>query len=323
MVIKQLQIVTGAAGFIGSQLVDALLDRGSDVIGIDNLHRGRLSHLESARRSEKFRFLKLDAHDYDACVAALEPLGTEDSDCTVFHMAANSDIQAGVEDPDIDLRDTYLTTHVTLKWMRKLNLRKLAFASSSAIYGQHEKVLSEDSGPTLPISNYGAMKLASEGMISSAVEAFLERAWVFRFPNVVGPRATHGVIYDLCLGLMEHPGELEVLGDGTQQKPYLHVTELIDAMIFIWSNAKERLNYHHIGAEGSGSRVQFIAQSIVEEISPNATIRFLGGKKGWVGDVPRFEYSTEKLERLGWRPRLSSDEAVERAVSEIADELDA
>ena len=214
-----------------------------------------------------------------------------------------------------------MTTHTTLKWMRELNLRKLAFASSSAIYGDHAETLLEDTGPAFPISNYGAMKLASEAMISSAVESFLQQAWIYRFPNVIGPRSTHGVIFDLVHKLRENPEELEVLGDGSQQKPYLHVSELIDAILFIWSNATERLNYHHVAAQGPGSEVSFIAETVVGAASPTASIRYLGGKKGWVGDVPRFEYSVEKLKLLGWQPRLSSDAAVKRAVAEIVTEL--
>jgi len=157
-------------------------------------------------------------------------------------MVANSDIGAGVADPNVDLKDTFLSTFNVLVAMREAHIRKIAFASTSAVYGVHEETLEENIGPLFPISNYGAMKLASEALISAAVESYLERAWIFRFPNVIGPRATHGIIFDLLTKLSRQPADLEVLGDGTQQKPYLHVSELIEAMLWICEHAKDPLN---------------------------------------------------------------------------------
>jgi UDP-glucose 4-epimerase len=165
------------------------------------------------------------------------------------------------------------------------------------------------------------MKLASEASISAAVESYLEQAWIFRFPNVVGSRATHGIIYDLLGKLATDPPALEVLGDGTQQKPYLHVSELIDAMCFIVQHASERLNYFHIGAEDEGATVEYIAETVLRHAAPQKTIRYTGGNRGWVGDVPRFRYSIEKLATLGWKPQLCSREAVNRAVGELYAEV--
>ena len=159
------------------------------------------------------------------------------------------------------------------------------------------------------------MKLASEAAISAALERFLRRAWIFRFPNVVGSRATHGAIYDFLRKLRANPSELEVLGDGTQEKPYLHVSELIDAMSFIVLNAKDRLNYFNIAPETS-TTVRHIAQATVAASAPQASIRYTGGTKGWIGDVAKFRYATDKLRRLGWAPRLDSDAAVELAIRE-------
>lgn len=235
-------------------------------------------------------------------------------------MAANSDIGAGIADPRIDLRDTFLTTFQTLLVMRELKIPRLAFASSSAIYGPNAAVIHETIGPAFPISNYGAMKLASEGLISAALESFLERAWIFRFPNVIGSRATHGVIYDLLHKLRKSPAVLEVLGDGSQQKPYLHVSELIEAMIFIVHRSPDRLNFYNIGAEDEGATVRFIAAAVIAAASPGASIQYTGSNKGWVGDVPWYRYSTDKLRALGWRPSFSSAQAVERAVREIHEE---
>jgi UDP-glucose 4-epimerase len=180
--------------------------------------------------------------------------------------------------------------------------------------------LVEDVGPLFPISNYGAMKLASEGCISAALEAYLQKAWIFRFPNVVGSRSTHGVIYDFVQKLKANPNELEVLGDGLQEKPYFHVSDLIDAMLLIVERASEKLNYFNIGTADTATTVRYIAERVVNRMSPGAGIRYTGGSKGWVGDVPKFNYSIEKLKRLGWAPRLSSNAAVDRAVEEVVAE---
>jgi UDP-glucose 4-epimerase len=164
------------------------------------------------------------------------------------------------------------------------------------------------------------MKLASEGAISAALETHLDRAWVFRFPNVVGPRATHGVVHDLVARLRAHPEGLDVLGDGRQEKPYLHVSELVEAMVFAVGRSAARLNCYNIGPAGGGTTVAQIAAWVVAALAPGAAIRYTGGTQGWPGDVPKFRYSTERLAALGWRPRLGSDEAVRRAVGEVVRE---
>jgi UDP-glucose 4-epimerase len=313
-------LVTGAAGFIGSHLTDRLLALGQRVIGLDNLRLGKRSNLRQAFQSHDFTFLEADANDYPANLRRLGELLPAPAIATVWHLAANSDIRAGAEDPDVDLRHTFLSTFNVLKLMRALGLRRLAFSSSSAIYGPHDNLLSEDSGPLQPVSNYGAMKLASEGIISAALETFLERAWIFRFPNVVGSRATHGVIYDLLAKLAANRAELEVLGDGLQQKPYLHVGELVDAMVFIHERAAAALNCYNISPEDSATAVQYIAEAVVRAVAPQAAIRYTGGQKGWPGDVPRFNYSIGKLLRLGWSPKLTSNQAVDLAIRELAPE---
>jgi UDP-glucose 4-epimerase len=310
-------LVTGAAGFIGSHLSDRLLREGCSVIGIDNLSRGTRTNFHAASQHSAFRFLESDMSD----IAGLRRIASTFEIDMVWHMVANSDISAGVADPDIDLRDSFLTTFNLLKVMRESGIKKLAFASTSAVYGLHEGVLKEDTGPLFPISNYGAMKLASEAAISAAVESFLECAWIFRFPNVVGSRATHGIIFDLLTKLKSQPRFLEVLGDGTQQKPYLHVSELIDAMLFVYNNATEPLNWFNIGPEDKGATVLDIAREIVRVAAPSTPVRFTGGSRGWVGDVSRFCYSIEKIKSLGWSPRFGSFEAVARAVAEVHGEL--
>jgi UDP-glucose 4-epimerase len=310
-------LITGAAGFIGSHLVDRMIEKGHRVIGIDNFVRGRIDNLSAAFASGRFTLIRADLADRDATEQALrDALSNVQMEC-VWHLAANSDIPAGIDDPTVDLRATFLTTFNLLALMRRYAIPAIAFASSSAVYGVHNEPINEETGPLMPISNYGAMKLASEGAISASVESFLRRAVIFRFPNVVGGRTTHGVIYDLLNKLSLCPNELEVLGDGRQQKPYLHVSELLDAMFWIWDNAAGRLAVYNIGNEDTGATVAAIAEAVIRSAQPTARVRFTGGDRGWVGDVPRVRYSTEKLRSLGWRAKLSSMAAIELACREM------
>lgn len=309
-------LVTGAAGFIGSHLVDRLLTQGYRVLGVDNMVLGKRANLADALNSSSFVFKELDINDLDSFRAFISSQAQAGRIETVWHMAANSDIQAGGANPDIDLQRTFLTTYNTLKMMQEFGIPQIAFASTSAIYGELQGALTETAGPLHPISNYGAMKLASEGIITAALERFLKRAWIFRFPNVVGGRATHGAIYDFLQKLKKNPAELEVLGDGSQEKPYLHVGELVDAMLFIFQKGQNRLNVFNISPENSATTVRYIAETTVRLASPAAKIRYTGGSKGWIGDVSKFQYSIEKIKSAGWKPRLTSNEAVELAIKE-------
>ncbi len=309
----EVALVLGGAGFIGSHLVDRLLSEGLAVVCIDNLSRGTRENLSEAQQDRNFHLVQADICDLEA----LRRAASRFSISTVWHMAANSDIAAGIADPNVDIKDTLQTTFNALILMREQKIPRLAFASSSAVYGVHKETLTENTGPLFPISNYGAMKLASEALISAAVESFLERAWIFRFPNVIGPRATHGIIFDLFKKLRKDRRELEVLGDGTQQKPYLHVSELLDAMSLICKRASDRLNWYNIGPPDEGATVRDIAEAVLRQAAPSTPIHWTGGNRGWVGDVPKFRYSIEKIRELGWSPKLSSGQAVERAVGEI------
>jgi UDP-glucose 4-epimerase len=312
-------LVTGAAGFVGCNLVDALLKTGNRVVGVDNLSRGRLAYLAPFQGRSDFAFEKVDIADDKAFAAVMDRFHAADPITEVWHMAANSDIPAGVADARVDLRDTYMTTFNILQEMKRLKIPLLAFASSSAIYGDLEgKTLVENIGPLFPISNYGAMKLASEVSISAAVEGHLERAYLFRFPNVIGTPATHGVVYDFIDRLRRDPSKLDVLGDGTQQKSYLHVEDLVDAMLFIRKNAKDKLNVFNVGTDDEGVTVRFIAEETVAVAAPGAKLVYGTGNKGWVGDVPRFRYSIDKLRKLGWSPREGSAGTMQRAIRQIA-----
>jgi UDP-glucose 4-epimerase len=317
---KRVVLVTGAAGFIGSQLTDTLLESGCAVIGVDDFSRGVEQNLVIARQHPDFEFHLIDLSDETEVLQKLTPQLQERSISEVWHMAANSDIPAGVRDPRVDHRNTFLTTFYTLLLMKELEIPVIAFASTSAVYGEYPGLLTESIGPLLPISNYGAMKLAAEGLISAAVEAYLQQAFIFRFPNVIGPRLTHGIIYDLLNKLKQTPDTLDVLGDGTQQKPYLHVQDLIQAMLFIRKTANGKINLFNIGPEDEGTTVAEIAQAVAATAKSEVAVRYAGGDRGWVGDVPRFQYSVQKLADLGWRSFSSSAQAVRRTIAEVTRE---
>lgn len=311
-------LITGAAGFIGSNLAKALVEDNKSVIGIDNLLRGSLSNLNSILDNTNFKFINEDINNYESFKDKVKNIHMHDPLTEVWHLAANSDIPAGIEDANVDLTYTFMTTFNTLKLMKDLKVSVIAFASSSAVYGDHGKnKLFEDMGPLFPISNYGAMKLASEAAISAAVESDIEKAFIYRFPNVIGTPATHGVILDFIKKLKNTPDYLDVLGNGTQQKAYLYVDELIDAMLLIRHKSNEKINYFNIGANDAGVTVRFIAEQVVKAVSPDAKINFGDENRGWIGDVPQFSYSIDKLLSLGWRPKLSSSESIIKAIKQI------
>ena len=306
--------MTGAAGFIGSHLIDRLLTAGHRVFGVDNFVRGNKENLRAARQHTGFAFLELDISDTAAFVAALNEVGGMID--VIWHLAANSDISAGGADAAIDLRDTFMTTYSVAQVCREYGVRKLAFSSTSAVYGDHGSIaVHEDIGPLFPISNYGAMKLASEACLTALSEAALDNLWLFRFPNVIGGRATHGVIYDFLDKLEKTPHELRVLGNGTQCKPYLYVDDLLDAILLIVERARDRINCFNIGPEDEGVLVRDIAEIVVDKACRNARILYGSEDRGWIGDIPRFRYAVDKIQALGWTPVCtSSREAVEKAV---------
>lgn len=317
--LKDISVIAGGCGFIGSNLAASLVARGRFVVVVDNLSNGERSYLERNPTLREMPVVVANLANRRECSDAFDQASTYGRIVDVWHMAANSDIPAGVADPDVDHQDTFLTTFEILRVMRDKDIRTLHFASSSAIYGDlGETALHEDIGPLFPISNYGAMKLASEAQISAAAETFLKRVNIFRFPNVVGVPATHGVILDFVNKLIASPERLAVLGDGTQQKAYLHVTDLIEAMLMIADRDAAKLEPVNIGPVDRGVTVGWIAEHVIARVSPKAHIAFGVGNKGWVGDVPKFNYSTARLQSFGWQPKMGSHEAVARAIDEIA-----
>lgn len=304
-------LVAGGAGFIGSHLIDSLISEGHTVVCADKLIMGEknISHLIE---NSAIKFYKYELSNQEL----VDQIFAENHIDVVYHLAANSDIQKGGKEPAIDFYDTFLTTRALLEGMRKANVKKIFFASTSAVYGEMLDVeLTETTGGLMPVSYYGGAKLASEAIISSYVSMCDMSAVIFRFPNVIGPRLTHGVIFDFIKKLQKNPHELEILGDGTQCKPYIYVHDLIRAIIYLTQEFKLGEVVYNLSVNSEGTTVTKIAQIVVEELGlKDVKFTYTGGNRGWKGDVPRFKYDISKVLSTGWAPQYTSDEAVRQAV---------
>lgn len=316
LVIFMRVLVTGGAGFIGSHLIDRLIKEYNEVVCIDDLSLGSMENIQHLKHNPLFTFIHMNILDTDK----LRGVFSKHNFDVVFHLAANSDIERGMKERNLDLNKNFITTFRVLECMKEFGVRKIVFPSTSAIYGEIGQPINEDSGPLFPISFYGASKLAAEAYISAYSNNYDIQAWILRFPNVVGSRATHGIIYDFFKKLKKDPSELWVLGDGKQSKPYLYVHELIDAMLFCFKHANNKINYFNIGTDSITS-VRNIAEGVVKKWGMNSKIVYGKEDRGWAGDVPHFRYDLSKICKLGWRPKMSSDQAVQKAIEEIYQEF--
>lgn len=311
-------LVAGGAGFIGSHLIDKLLDAGNTVVCADKLIMGdtNIKHLNG---NPNFKFYKMELADQ----ANVDRLFAENKIDAVYHLAANSDIQKGGKEPAIDFNDTLLTTRALLEGMRKAGVKNLFFASTSAIYGDlKDQVLNEVTGGVKPASYYGGAKLASEALIYSYTNMNDMNVVIFRFPNVIGPRLTHGVIFDFIKKLQKDPAHLEILGDGTQCKPYIYVLDLVEAIVKLTAEFKPGAEVYNISVESEGTTVTRIAEIVTKELGlKNVEFQYTGGKIGWKGDVPRFKYDISKVLSTGWKPKHTSDEAVIQTVRDTIKNL--
>lgn len=311
-------LVTGGAGFIGSHLIDLLLKQRHRIVCVDNFHLGRIGNIEHQLNNKKFRFFEFDILDFKK----LNGLFKRQKLDAVFHLVANSDIKQSSVNTRLDFDMNLLSTYNVLEAMRINKVKEIVFASTSAIFGETDKTITEDIGPLIPISFYGASKLAAEAYISAFVHNFGLKAWIVRFPNVVGERATHGILFDLMHKLKKNKKTLTVLGDGSQQKPYLYVKELVAGLIYVWENAEDEYNYFNLGSK-STIRVSRIVEILIEELGlkGKTKIKYTGGDRGWVGDVPRFKYSLAKVNKLGWKAHLNSERAIRLTVQHLRKEF--
>lgn len=307
-------LVAGGAGFIGSHLIDSLIKEGHSIVCADKLVMGD-ANIEHLKSNPVFRFYETDL----AVTENADRIFAENKIDAVFHLAANSDIQKGGKEPGIDFNDTFLTTRTLLESMRKANVKKMFFASTSAVYGEMPDVLlSETTGGLMPVSYYGGAKFASEALISSYVSMCDMAAVIFRFPNVIGPRLTHGVIFDFIKKLEADPHELLILGDGTQCKPYIYVLDLVDAIVRLTREFNAGEQVYNLSVKSEGTTVTKIAETVVEELGlKDVVFKYTGGDRGWKGDVPRFSYDISKILATGWEPKFTSDEAVRQTVRDV------
>lgn len=306
-------LVAGGAGFIGSHLIDALLAEGNDVVCVDNFFIGTKENIAHLKNDAHFKFYEQDLTDLDKVLEIFKKEQVE----YVFHLAANSDIQASAQSPMIEYKNTYSTTFILLECMRQCGVKKLFFASTSAVYGEQMGAeVSEEAVALKPISYYGGAKLGSEGIISSFAYMNDMSVLVFRFPNVIGPRLTHGVIYDFVKRLKDDPSHLKILGDGRQSKPYIYVLDLVDAIMH-FKDAPKGVTLYNVGVETQTS-VTRIAEIVCEKMGLSGIpFEYTGGRGGWKGDVPVFAYNLEKIHATGWTAHMTSDEAVAKTVEMV------
>ena len=310
-------LVTGGAGFIGSHLVDTLMERGHEVKVIDDLSAGSLENIKRWLDNERFEFIKGDLREPGVCSEAVK--GVE----AVFHLAANPEVRIGAQSPELLYETNVLLTYNILEAMRRENVEYLIFTSSSTVYGDAKIIPTpEDYAPLEHISVYGGVKLAAEALISGYAHTFDIKSLVFRLANIIGERSNHGVIYDFINKLKANPEELEILGDGTQRKSYLHVSDTVEAMLYLFERFKEEgkiFDIYNLGSE-DWITVKEIAEAVSKGMGLNPKFRFTGGVdggRGWKGDVKFMRLSIEKAKAKGWKPKMNSYEAVERTVKEL------
>jgi UDP-glucose 4-epimerase len=310
-------LVTGAAGFIASNLIPRLLARGDEVYGVDNFFLGKRAYVV---KHDRFHFHEFDLLDLDRLVKLFESAEPD----LVWHLAANSDISYGTKYTDFDLKGGTLATYNILEGMRRTGAKEIVFSSSGAVYGEPEIMPTpENYGPILPISLYAASKVACEGLITAFTHNYDMRCWIFRFGNIVGPNPTHGVIHDFVLRLRENPRELVVLGDGTQSKPYVYVDDCIEGMEFGYRNAHDSMNYYNLAVDDQTS-VTEIAEWTIEAMGikrQSINVKYTGGPRGWKGDVAQVKLDTKRMRQLGWRPKLSSKESVRRTIKDVVEQF--
>ena len=310
-------LVTGGAGFIGSHLVEALLAE-NHVTVLDNFSSGKREFLALHQDNPNFRLIEADLLLPEALEEALTGVDM------VFHLAANPDVKLGAQNTRVHLEQNVLATYNLLEAMRRCGVKRIAFTSTSTVYGEATKIPTpEDYGPLLPISLYGASKLACEAQISSYCHTFEMQSWIYRFANIVGERGTHGVLVDFIRKLQENPGELEILGSGKQRKSYLEVRDCVRAMLHCVEHSDEQVNVFNVGSEDSVD-VTEIANIVSRQMGlTDVRYRYTGGMdgRGWKGDVIVMQLSIEKIKKLGWTPRGGCAHAILAAVKALLKDI--
>ncbi|MEM9256546.1 MAG: NAD-dependent epimerase/dehydratase family protein [Pseudomonadota bacterium] len=297
-------LVTGGAGFIGSNLVDRLLSAGYEVTVFDNFSTGRREFLASAEKQNKFHLVEADLLDQEALTAAMKGCDF------VFHLAANADVRFGTEHPEKDLQQNTIATFNVLEAMRSHDVRKVAFSSTGSVYGEAvEFPTPEHAAFPVQTSLYGASKLAGEGLITAYSEGFGMQCYIFRFVSILGERYTHGHVFDFYKQLLDHPDTLTVLGNGKQRKSYLYIQDCIDAMLLAIQKSEQRVNIFNLGTDEYVEVVDSIA-SMTSHLELDPELTFTGGERGWIGDNPFIFLQCERIRQLGWSPQMTIREGV-------------
>lgn len=301
-------IITGCAGFIGSNLVDRLLANGHQVTGIDNFSTGQRQFLDSVLVHPNFRLIQGDLLNLDALRLAFT--GCE----AVFHLAANADVRFGTDYPRKDLEQNTIATYNVLEAMRANGIKKIVFSSTGSVYGEAPVVPTPEDGPfPIQTSLYGASKVAGEGLIAAYCEGFGFQSWIFRFVSILGERYTHGHVFDFYQKLKADPTRLSVLGNGKQRKSYLYVQDCIDAILLAMDKANDKVNIFNLGVDGYCEVNDSIAW-ICEELGVKPKLEYSGGDRGWIGDNPFIFLDTKKIQSLGWKPQWGIKDGVVKTV---------
>lgn len=299
-------LVTGCAGFIGSSLVDRLLADGHSVTGIDNFSTGQRAFLTNAMVSPRFRLVEGDILDRSSLHRAMEGAGF------VFHLAANADVRFGTHHPRRDLEQNTIATFEVLDAMRECGVRRIGFSSTGSVYGDLPQIPMPETGPfPVQTSLYGASKLAGEGLISAYCAGFGFDGLIFRFVSILGPRYTHGHVFDFFRQLRADPNKLKVLGDGRQRKSYLHVDDCVDAIVLAADDVSQegRTRIFNLGVDGYCELNDSIGW-ICEAMGVSPALEYSGGERGWIGDNPFIYLDTARIRSLGWKPRHDIREGV-------------
>lgn len=300
--------MTGAAGFIGSTLVDRLLALGHGVVGFDNFSTGHIEFLSNATANASFQLVRGDLLDPGAIESAMSGVDV------VFHLAANADVRFGTQHPRKDLEQNTIATSNVLEAMRLNNVKRIAFSSTGSVYGEAPVIPTPEDAPfPIQTSLYGASKLAGEGLIAAYCEGFGMTGYIFRFVSILGERYTHGHVVDFYKQLMEHPGELNVLGNGQQRKSYLYVQDCVDAILTALERADARVNVLNLGTD-EYCQVNDSIQWITSHLGVTPKLNYSGGDRGWIGDNPFIFLDCSRMRALGWTPKLTIRQAVERTV---------
>ena len=301
-------LVTGGAGFIGSHLVDRLLDGGHEIVAYDNFSTGQERFLEQSVGHPRFRLIRGDVLDRDALAAAATGVDV------VFHFAANADVRFGTDHPERDVQQNAIATFNVLEAMRARGVRRIVFSSTGSVYGEPTVFPTPEDAPfPMQTSLYGAAKLASEALIQAYCEGYGFQAHIFRFVSILGERYSHGHIFDFYKQLREHPGELRVLGDGHQRKSYLYIQDCLDAVLCAVEHATAKINIFNLGTDDYCQVNDSIAW-IAGDLGLAPALSYSGGERGWTGDSPFIFLDCCRIRSLGWQPQVSIREGVNRTL---------